>query len=117
MDRILGGDFRIVEARDEAEWPLERGDWAAGGRRKEGIPEIYGTPTRKVERLVFVPEGSILRPREDPSLTLYLKRGDDHPFQAQTLYYLGVVAAIGGVLVGIALLLLGRRRAKPAPPA
>ena len=110
-------DVRIVAAADDASVKTNRGLWELDESPGDKIPEIYGTPAKGVERIVFAPGDRILHPKEDPALTLYLNRGDDHPLQVQTVYYFGVPTAIGGVLVGLALLLVGRRRARAAPPA
>ena len=110
VDRAAGRDVLLVEASDEKGVEVQRGLWRdLDGSPKEGIPAIYGTPTG-TERIVFAGEDTILHPKEDPSLTLYLKRGDDHPIQTQMLWYFGVPTAVGGVLLGIVLLLLARRK-------
>jgi len=109
VDRAAGRDLLVVEAQDQVVVETNRGLWELDGGGKEGVPAIYGTP-RSVERLVFVPEGKILVPPEDPGVSLYLKSGDDHPLQAQTLWYFGIPTAIGALVVGGALLLIGRRK-------
>ena len=109
--------MRIVAAADEATVATNRGLWELDGSPKAEVAGIYGTPAMGLERIVFAGGDRILRPKEDPSLALYLNRGADHPLQAQTLYYFGVPAAVTGVLAGIALLVLGRRKAKPASSA
>ena len=106
-----------MAAADETSVRTNRGLWELDDSPQGKVAEIYGTPAKGVERILFAPADRILRPKEDPALTLYLNRGDDHPLQVQTVYYFGVPTAIGGVLVGLALLLLARRRAKAPPPA
>ena len=68
-------------------------------------------------RVVFVPSDRVLRPKEDPDLALYLQRPGDHPLQARTLYFFALPTALGAVVTGLALLLLGRRAARRAGPA
>ncbi|MCK6479199.1 MAG: hypothetical protein HUU06_04810 [Planctomycetaceae bacterium] len=106
VDRTAGRDLLVVEAHAQDVVELNRALWE---QDKEGVPAIYGTP-RTVERLAFVPEGKVVKPAEDPSLEMYLKRGDDHPLQVQTLWYFGVPTAVGGVLTGLGFLLLARRK-------
>jgi hypothetical protein len=115
LDRSSGRDLLIVvAAADAGAVETQRGLWEIDGSPKEGVPSIYGTP-RGVERLVLVPEGKILRPAEDPALSLYLKAPGDHPVQAMTLYYLALPAALGGVVAGAGLLFAASRM--KAPPA
>lgn len=109
-DRAAGRDVLLVTAADPASVEVQRGLWELDGSPRAGVPAIYGTPSKEPVRVVFAGEDRILRPKEDPSLALYLKQGDDHPLQARTLYYAGVPAAVGGILVGAAMLLVGRRR-------
>ena len=117
LDRACGRDVLLVDAADAASVEVQRGLWELDDSPKAGVPAIYGTPSRGSERVVFAGEDKILHPKEDPSLTLYLKRGDDHPIQAQMLWYFGVPTAVGGVLLGAALLLWARRKRKAGPPA
>jgi len=115
VDAAAGRDLLIVEGVDAASVDANRGLWEIDGSPKAGVPAIYGTP-RGVERLVLVPDAKVLRPKEDPSLSIYLKEAGDHPNQAQTLYYFALPAAIGGLVAGAALLLIASRmKAAPAP--
>jgi hypothetical protein len=117
VDAACGRDLLIVEASGDAgAVDTQRGLWEIDGSPKAGVPAIYGTP-RGVERLVLVPEEKVLRPKEDPSLSIYLKKQGDHPNQAQTLYYFALPAAIGGVVAGALLLLLASRMKAAPPPA
>ena len=111
-----GRDLLIVEAAgDPAAVDANRGLWEIDDKPKDGVAKIYGTPS-EVERLVFVPEEKVLHPKEDPSLSIYLKQPGDHPTQAQTLFFFAKFATIGGLVAGAALLFLGRRKQSPAPP-
>ena len=109
-----GRDLLIVEAADAASVEANRGLWEIDGSEKKGVPGIYGTP-RGVERLVLVPADRVFRPREDPSLAIYLKRAGDHPTQAQTLFFFALPSTIGGLVAGGAFLFLASRRKSPAP--
>lgn len=114
LDRLAGREVLVVAASDEASVEINRGLWELNGGPRAEVPSIYGTPTGAPVRVVFAGEGRVVSPAEDPSLSLYLKRGADHPLQTRTLYYAGSIAAAGGVLLGVLLLLLGRRRGKAA---
>ena len=117
IDSAAGRDVLLVDAADASSVEVQRGLWELDESPRAGVPAIYGTPSRGIERVVFAGEDRILHPREDPTLILYLKRGDDHPIQAQMLWYFGVPTAIGGVLLGGVLLLLARRRSRSVTPA
>jgi len=113
-DRAGGRDLLVVEASSEDVVETNRGLWELDGGGKEGVAAIYGTP-RGTERLLFVPERKVLVPKEDPSLSIYLKKGDDHPLQAQTLWYFALPTAVGAAVAGVVLLLLSRRHTEPDP--
>jgi hypothetical protein len=114
LDRAAGIDLLIVTAADDASVAANRGLWEMDGGPKKEIPSIYGTPGKEPMRFVFVPAERVFRPKEDPSLALYLLREGDHPLQSQTLYFFALPTAIGAVVTGVILLLLGRRKAKSA---
>lgn len=114
VDRAFGQEILLVHAADGASVQVQRGLWEMDGCPRDGVAAIYGTPSMERVRVVFAAEGRILHPKEDPSLTLFLHQADDHPLQARTLYYFGVPTAIGGVLLGAALLLLARRKRRTA---
>ena len=114
-DAALGQDLLVVEAADAASVDANRGLWELEGSKKEGVAAIYGSPRPPAARLVLVPDDKVLRPKEDPSLAIYLKQAGDHPTQAQTLFFLALRATIGGLVAGGALLWLASR--KKAPPA
>jgi hypothetical protein len=120
VDAAAGRDLLIIEAAAADAVDAQRGLWEIDGSPKEGVPSIYGTP-RGVERLVLVPPGKVLVPKEDPALSIYLKAAGDHPTQAMTLYFFALPAAVGGIVAGAALLLVASRMkgaaAAPSPPA
>ena len=111
-----GRELLVVEAAgDAAAVEANRGLWELNGSPKgKSAAEIYGS-VQNTERLLFVPEEKVLVPKEDPSLSLYLKKPGDHPLQAQTLLYFALPATIGGLVAGGALLFLASRRKEPAP--
>ena len=114
LDRGAGIDLLIVTAADDASVAANRGLWEMDGSPRSEVSSIYGTPAKEPVRIVFVAADRVLRPKEDPSLSLYLLRQGDHPLQAQTLYFFALPTAIGALLTGAVLLLLGRRKAKAA---
>jgi hypothetical protein len=111
VDRAAGREVLIVTAWESEVVELNRSLW--DGTKKE-VPGIYGTPTGEPVRLVGPPAGKLLQPEEDPSVTLYLKRGDDHPLQAQTLWYFALPATVAGLVAGALLLLVGSRMGRRA---
>ena len=113
VDRAAGVDALVVAAADPASVETNRGLWELNGSEKSEVAGIYGAPSKAPVRLVRPAEANVLHPKEDPALTLYLLRADDHPLQAQTLWYFALPATIGGLVAGAALLLFARR-AKPA---
>ena len=118
VDAVAGRDLLVVEAADAAAVEVNRGLWELNGSPKAEVAGIYGPPVGKgATRLVGVPESKVLRPKEDPTLAIYLKAADDHPVQAQTLYYFALPAALGGTVVGAGLMLLAARRKRAAPPS
>lgn len=115
VDAAAGQDLLIVEASgDSAAVDANRGIWELEGSPKSGVAGIYGTAGKAPTRLVLVPADKILRPKEDPSLAIYLKQAGDHPTQAQTLFYFALPATIGGLVAGAALLFLASRKKEPA---
>ena len=114
LDRAAGVDLLIVTAADDASVAANRGLWEMDGGPKKEVPSIYGTPGKEPMRFVFVGSDRVFRPKEDPSLSLYLLRAGDHPLQAQTLYFFALPTALGAVMTGAARLLLGRRAARTA---
>lgn len=110
MDRAAGTDALIVQAADPVSVETNRGLWELNGSEKAEVPGIYGSPTKAPTRLVCAKAANLLQPKEDPARTLYLLKGDDHPLQAQTLWYFALPSTIGGIVAGTVLLWLSRRR-------
>jgi hypothetical protein len=108
LDRAAGVELLPVLAADEATVSVNRDLWSEG----EPVAPIYGAPAERPVRVLFVPEEKILRPKEDPSLALYMKNEGDHPLQAQTLYFFGTYATAGFLLAGAAGLFLASRRSR-----
>lgn len=116
IDRAAGTEALIVSAADEASVDANRGLWELNGKPKGEVASIYGTPSKEPARLIAPPAEKILHPKEDPSLTLYLAKGSDHPLQAQTLWYFAPLAIVGAfvavfILVQIAALCTVYRKA------
>ena len=110
IDRASGIDVLQVWAAPAKEVEFKRGMWELNGSERDGVAGIYGTPTGKSERVVFIDTAKVLHPREDPALTLYLAAQQDHPLQARTLYFFALPTTIGGLVVGAALFLIARRK-------
>ena len=116
VDAVAGTDALIVDAVDDESVDVNRGLRELEDDADRGpVADIYGTPADSSVRLVFADPGKLLHPEEDPSLTLYLKRGEDHPLQAQLLYFFAVRSTIAGILFGAIGAFLVRRMRKPAP--
>ena len=116
IDRASGIEVLQVWAAAPADVETNRGLWELNGSEKTEVAGIYGTPTGQPQRVVFVDLAKVIHPREDPALALFLAAKEDHPLQAQTLYYFALPATVGGLVVGAALYLFARRR-KGAPEA
>jgi hypothetical protein len=114
VDRAAGTDALIVQAADADSVATNRGMWEINGSPKAEVPGIYGSPTKAPVRLVCAKAEALVRPPEDPSLTLYLMQAGDHPLQAQTLWYFALPATLGGLVAGALLLWLSGRKKAPA---
>ncbi len=90
------------------------------------VAEIYGVPTNRKMRVLFVKKSKILRPSEDPSLALLMldKQAGDNPLQTKTVWFvawrgLGMLLLLAALAFGGSILLGRRRRRKArlsAPP-
>ncbi len=106
--RITPGDPGTVALnRDTFDPELDVDSSAPPEKQKEqlrrAIAEIYGQNASAPEVLVFLDEARIIEPPEDPDLTLYKVRGEEHPTQAKLLYFIAKFASIG-CAVGAAVL-------------
>ncbi len=113
LDRAAGTDALVVTAADAAIVEVNRATW--DGTSKAEVPGLYGSPFKAPERIVFADPANLLHPKEDPTQTLYLLKGSDHPLQAQTLFYFALPATIGGLIAGAALLWLACRMGRKKP--
>ncbi len=73
---------------------------------EDDVLRIYGVPLGKPERVLFVDQADIIRPRENPNLVLLKKAEDENPLKIQTVYFFARLASIGACLGAGALLLL-----------
>jgi hypothetical protein len=106
--RITPGDPATVALNRETFDPSFEVDSSAPPEKQKqqlrrAIAEIYGQNASETERLVFLDESRIIEPEEDPSLTLYQVRGEEHPTQAKLLYFIAKFAAIGFAVGAAAL--------------
>ena len=118
VDRASGLDVVVVQAADPASVETNRGLWELNGGEKSEVAGIYGTPSKEIERIVFASEADLLRPKEDPALTLFLKRDGNKEIQSQTLWYFALLGTMGGLAGGGLLFWIGSRgKASEAPTA
>jgi hypothetical protein len=114
LDRSCGTEVIMIAPRDEGDVALERFNWTNEGARKEPhlVAEIYGKPFDKGEtkRLLSPDAAKILHPKEDPTVTLFLKGDQDNPLQVQTLWYFAPFLAAGGLGAGGLLFWLSCRK-------
>ncbi len=123
LDRFAGQDVVLVLPFGADAIEINRATFEPG----EAVAAIYGTPvggdvgrpgsTAKppTTRVLFARADRVLRPVEDPSLTLLKvdKQAGDNPLQAVTVAYLAKMTAAGAAIVGVLLLLWWRRAARP----
>ncbi len=116
VDRVWGRDVIALQADpDAAQIEVSQAtfdDTLKGAERLDAIVDIYGgTPRRPpvAERYLFVPEGEVVHPKEDPSLSLLRARqGGGYRYQSKSLLFLAAAAAVGALAGGVALLVLRR---------
>ena len=127
LDRVAGQDvvFVLPFAADAVE--VNRATFEPG----ESVASIYGTPVGgdvgqaasvgkpPTTRVLFAKAERLIRPVEDPSLTLLKvdKQAGDNPLQAVTVAYLAKMTAAGAAIVGVLLLLWWRRASRPSAAA
>ena len=105
LDRFAGREVLIVVPADAASVEANRSIWTKG----EPVAPIYGTPSAAPARLLFPDESRILRPAEDPSLTLFMEKQGEHALRSQNLLFASRYVAVGGIVAGILGLLLYRK--------
>lgn len=90
--------------------------WVEG----DSVMDIYGVAAGEPVAILFPDDDRLIRPSEDPSLTLYVvdKQRGDNPLQAKMVSFFAKFAALG-FLAGIGLALTGLwwRRRKRGPLA
>ncbi len=108
--RINRGMFKLDPPRPDSP------DW----RKK--VMEIYGLPNDQPDVVLFVPEGRITRPAEDPSISFMLVDKDkgENPWQLKSFLFAakwGTIAALAAaVVLHVLWHLLHKRSRSPAPP-
>jgi hypothetical protein len=116
LDRACGKDVVLLagaayderaakQRRDEFDDSIKDPD-----ERRRAIAEIYG-PTTKAEvlRVLFVDESELIRPVEDKELALLAPSKDGaHRVQATSAYFAAKMAALGGAVAFVVLLVLRR---------
>ena len=106
LDRFVAVDVQIIAPVDAETVRINRGLWMEG----DPVVDIYGVPAGKPTRVLFPDGEAIIRPQEDPDLTLLAvdKQAGDNPLQVKTVWFFAWRALIGFGLAGA--LLLGSSR-------
>jgi hypothetical protein len=100
VDQALGRDVLLLSPDSDFAVELNQEDYA-DGVWDGTIPEIYGNVSDVPVRVISPDPERILRPKEDPSITLLIKGADYNPFQAQTLWLFARFAMIGLGALGV----------------
>ncbi|MCA1733606.1 MAG: hypothetical protein LC732_08385 [Acidobacteria bacterium] len=85
-DKVLGREVVLIAPHDAGSIDLQRALWMAG----DPVAEIYGNPLGEPVRVVVTDPARIIRPLEDPSLSL-LSAGSSterRPLQVRTVWFL-----------------------------
>ena len=117
IGRALATDVTLVAAASEFEVAANRELWLDG----DPVAEIYGIPSARPATLVLPDQAQLVRPAEDPSLTLYLvdKQRGDNPLQLKTVDFFARWAALAAALSTALAVAAGwwlRRRAHRGAP-
>lgn len=74
--------------------------WVEG----DEVAEIYGVPSGEPQMILFADPARMIRPEEDPSLTLYrvTKEAGENPLQEKTMWFFVRLAVIGLSVMGTA---------------
>lgn len=89
-----------------------------GAERIEAVASIYGTAAKaEADRFVFVPAERLIRPAEDPALTLLLADAGRHDVQAKTLWFAAQRVVTGALVAALLLAFVRSRTASTSAPA
>jgi hypothetical protein len=88
---------------------------------RDAVMSLYGSQTDEPTKVVFVPAEKFLRPAELPTLVLLPidKQKGENPLQVKTIYFFASRTAIGAVVAGLILQVIGmllKKKKAPAPP-
>ena len=97
IDRKMSRAVTIVTPNEPEIIELNRTMWEKG----QPVAPIYGTPVGRVIRVVRPDPAEIVVPPEDPSLTLYMARGEKRPLQVQSVYYVAKMTAVPCLVLGL----------------
>jgi hypothetical protein len=120
LDRVYGQTVQPVTRNAPEVVKLNKMLYEPGP--ESSVAEIYGVPTNQKMRVLFVNDDKIVRPKEDPSLTLLLldKQKGDNPLQAKTVWFIAWRVLAGflflAALALLASLILSLRRRRSATP-
>lgn len=114
LDKGLGRDVLMLAPHDAETVELNRLLYSPG----DSVPEIYGNPLSRQARVLFVDPERIVKPEEDPTLSLLPvdKAGGDNPLQVQTIWFFTRFVAGGLLVVGIVGLFIRRKRGSAPSP-
>ena len=116
VDRRWGREVLLIAPHDPSVVALNRSIWTAG----EPVPDLYGSPMSEPTRVLLFSRRDLVRPAEDPSLSLLPANPEGRrPLQTQTVWWAVrlVVAALGAIVAALfGLNLFVRHREKLAAP-
>ncbi|MFN7943087.1 MAG: hypothetical protein U0X73_15960 [Thermoanaerobaculia bacterium] len=107
-----GREVLLIAPHDSTVVTLNRSLWSAG----DPVADLYGSPMSEPTRVLLFGDQKVLRPEEDPKLSLLpLASAGKRPIQVQTLWWAVRIAVAGlgatsAALLGISL--FARRRAR-----
>ncbi|MGE0641565.1 MAG: hypothetical protein AB7G12_17020 [Thermoanaerobaculia bacterium] len=110
-DMGWGREVLLIAPHDPSVVTLNRSLWSAG----DPVADVYGSPMSEPTRVLLFGDQKVLRPEEDPALSLLpVASAGNRPIQVRTLWWAVRLAVVGlgaatAVLLGISL--YARRRA------
>ena len=107
-----GREVLLIAPHDPSVVTLNRSLWSAG----DPVAAVYGSPMSEPTRVLLVGDQEVLRPEEDPTLSLLpVDSAGKRPIQIRTLWWAVRLAIAGLGAATVALLgisLFARRRAR-----
>lgn len=107
-----GREVLLIAPHDPSVVALNRSLWSAG----DPVADLYGSPMSEPTRVLLIGDQRVLRPEEDPKLSLLpVASAGMRPIQVRTLWWTVRLAVAGLGAASAALLgvsLFARRRAR-----